>query len=320
MSEKQKLHTMLKLYENTVERNSNDIQEEEMYMGAIYPILDPRAQLPSKFPNIEEYINDLGRRPTHIKHSFENLTVVFSKGNVFYTFDLEDFRYYPTTLTVLDPNHFNKVDTQITFDLLKDDEIPENGVDWDTHYLINENRVLRVNLPDNNLINNIKNMEKESYDKGLEQYEDLVWASTPGEGDRFIDPRIEISDEFKGIKKYIKQLGEEPIAADFGYDKLSVIFPGGKVMYWYSDKYQIQTILPMQMIIYGVTAAPGERALRTEKLDTHIVFEIDDIEDYEGILPVTRENRFILEDIDMLLDISVLEPEDTNIKNYWVKE
>ncbi len=127
-------------------------QEQSDYKMAFYPIIDPRAQLPENFPNIEEYIKKLGKSPKYIQHRFEDFTVVFKNGLVYYIFDEEDFHYYPQTLTLLKPNTINKVETEITFDILRDLEIPDNGVDWNTHFLLNDKAILRVNLPEKDLL------------------------------------------------------------------------------------------------------------------------------------------------------------------------
>ena len=151
MSETQKLHTLLRLYENTVDSNREEIDKEDRYLGVFYPILDPRAKLPQDFPDIGNYVKRLGKKPKQIRHNFEDMTISFTSGEVFYVFDLEDFRYYPKSLSLKDHNHFNKIDEVITFDLLKDEDICENSMDWNTHYLINDKRVLKVTVKENDV-------------------------------------------------------------------------------------------------------------------------------------------------------------------------
>ena len=150
MPEKHESDTMLDLYENAVADNLKDLDEEEDSVEIISPILDPRVELPANFPDIGGCIQRLGTIPISINHDFGYMKLNYSMGNIFYTFDEEDFCYYPKSITLLDSKHINKVRSEISFDLIKNGDIPEEQIDWDTHYLINENRVLRVNLPDSN--------------------------------------------------------------------------------------------------------------------------------------------------------------------------
>lgn len=150
MLEEEKLNNIPQLY-NMAVKSTNDKEKSE-YKMAFYPIIDPRAKLPENFPPIDEYVKKLGKSPKFIQYRFEDFTVVFKNGLVLYQFDEEDFHYYPNKILLLKPNTINKIETEITFTLLKDEEIDENGIDWNTHYLISENRVLRVNIPDSNTL------------------------------------------------------------------------------------------------------------------------------------------------------------------------
>ena len=146
MSEKLITHPILSMYEGCVKLN----QEKCDYLGNLRPLIDPRIELPDNFPNIAGYVQRLGIQPFSINHDLPYMQLNYDNGNIYYNFDIDDFCYYLKSITVMDPKQCNKIETQITCDLLKDKEIPIDGIDWDTHYLINENRVLRVNLPYSN--------------------------------------------------------------------------------------------------------------------------------------------------------------------------
>jgi len=301
MPEKHESDTMLDLYENAVADNLKDLDEEEDSVEIISPILDPRVKLPENFPDIGIYIENLGESPISIKHDFLNLKVIFSEGYVHYNFDLEDFRYYPKSLTLLDPKHSNTLGNKITFNLIKNEEINRERIDWDIHFLVNKNRVLRINLPENNFL--------DYYEHSLKDRK--LWIAQP-----LVDPRIIIPLWSGKITKLIKQLGKQVISIDTSMEKFTILFEGGEVMY--CTHPDLKKAVPDTVTIYGVTAAPGVRSNGTKDLDTRISFTLLEPKECKNIK--VDEDVYFYAQRDFLLKVDIKEPEDTNIKNYWVKE
>ncbi len=130
-----------------------------------------------------------------------------------------------------------------------------------------------------------------------------------------IDPSVNLPHDFPNIKKYIKHLGEGALALyenDFTFD---VLYPGGMVTY--CSYKETDTLLIDRIVIYGITTEPGVRALGTSKFDTHIYFDLEKSDNSE-LTPEEKKNYFNLEDTQRI-KMTVKEPEDSNIKDWWTK-
>ncbi len=161
-----------------------------------------------------------------------------------------------------------------------------------------------------------KREEEDKKKEFLELYENILWEEIPRGNDILLDPRKIVPIEFDSIRHYIKQLGNEPIDVKVEEGKFTVIFEGGHVTYWEHSKSNKKTYIPIHSILYGVTVAPGKRSAHTQELDTHIVFGIENRSEITNLEP----NQFYIKELDIVMDIAVFEPEDTNIRDYWVKE
>jgi hypothetical protein len=135
----------------------------------------------------------------------------------------------------------------------------------------------------------------------------------------FIDPSTELPEDFPNISKYIKSLGTEIVDIREKMNEIKIIFEGGEVQY--NKEYNITHanfagFQISKMILYGVTAEPGIRALGTSKFDTHILFDIHNNKYLKYAKPddllYTLENGNIMR-------ITIKEPEDANIKDWWMK-
>lgn len=164
-------------------------------------------------------------------------------------------------------------------------------------------------------------MEKELTQEILyeEILQDVIAEPQEIEHTFFIDATTDLPKDFPDIKKYVKALGTDLIDIRFSYKQFRIIFEGGEVQYYKGynhnlanfDEYQISGI-----VLYGATAEPGVRSLGTSKFDTHLYIDILNNEYLNHAKPddllYTMENGNIMK-------ITIEEPEDTNIKDWWRK-
>ncbi len=177
-------------------------------------------------------------------------------------------------------------------------------------------------------------MERETYDKDLERYENLLWSVPSIDHSLLLDPRsypLELEDS--DFIDLLDDLGEEPLKVinNEEYTEMRVIFRGGEVQYTTANSSR--GFIPKEMILYGVTASPGERALNTKHLDIHIPFNIEDVgfdfedcdtdEDYQKKIAKEIENRpqmLLLSSENLWFGYNVVVPEFTDISDYFPKK
>lgn len=154
-------------------------------------------------------------------------------------------------------------------------------------------------------------MEKETtselvYDNllGMDFYKDLI-----------IDPSIDLPKDFPDINKYVKQLGEGPLALYDNIHTFDVLYPGGIVTYLLQE--ETGELLIDSLILFGVTTEPGVRALGTKRFDTHLNFDIEK-SNRKNPTEERRDDCFSL-GYGERLKITIEKPEDTNIKDWWTK-
>lgn len=135
----------------------------------------------------------------------------------------------------------------------------------------------------------------------------------------FIDAVSPLPEGFPDINTYVQQLGTEIVDIRPKMNEINIVFEGGHVTYYkefnrevgHFDQYQVG-----EMVIYGVTTAPGVRAFRTSKLDTHLFFYLHS----EEFLEYAKEDDLLYAMKNgNILRVRISEPEDLDIKKTWVK-
>ena len=143
--------------------------------------------------------------------------------------------------------------------------------------------------------------------------------------DLIIDPSVELPPDFPDMKKYMKHLGEGPLAFFDHHFTFDVLYPGGKVTY--CPYKETGPLLIDSIIIYGVTTEPGVRAYGTSKFDTHIHFDLEvssqfntTLEEADYYFNFEHNEEEITEDtVSERLKVTVKTIEGTNIKDWWRK-
>jgi len=153
----------------------------------------------------------------------------------------------------------------------------------------------------------------------LEEYNNKVLLYE-NSGAIYIDPRIELPKGFPDIQKYLKFLGDEPIEIFTSLEHMKVKFPGGEIEYYENKEDGYPKGLPLinRIIIYGATSEPGVRALNTQGFDTHILFDLIPEDKVSNLTEEEWKHYYILES-GALLKVTVKEPEQRDIKNWWNK-
>lgn len=153
--------------------------------------------------------------------------------------------------------------------------------------------------------------EIEKYNNNvLHEYSDAI----------FIDPRTELPEGFPDIQAYLKYLGEEPLEVVTALEYMRVQFPGGEIEYYENKEEGYPKGQPLieRIIIYGITIEPGVRTRKTKGFDTHIVFDLIQEDEVSNLTDEEWKNYYILES-GALLKVTVIEPEQIDIKNWWNK-
>ncbi len=129
------------------------------------------------------------------------------------------------------------------------------------------------------------------------------------------DPSNELPRNFNCVKEYIEYLGEGPLAILQKQSTLEVLYPAGQVIY--CTHSETNTLLIEKIILYAVTAEPGVRAIGTKKFDKHLLFELEEPASFE-LTAEHSEISFPVGD-NAIMRVSLQEPEDSNIKDWWSK-
>ena len=167
-------------------------------------------------------------------------------------------------------------------------------------------------------------IRKIPYEKLLEDY---VYPSEIKDT-LFIDPISPLPEGFPDINKHIKGLGNKIVGIEGSVNTFSILFEGGIAEYYKEYNSETRTYGEYQigeMIIFGVTAEPGVRAMKTSKYDTHILFYKND----DDLKKSSKKNEYLeypgkkhlqyrMENGD-ILRMYIFEPEYSDIKNTWRK-
>lgn len=148
-------------------------------------------------------------------------------------------------------------------------------------------------------------MTAEEYQKNLETEQSLIeFHSVLTQIPFYLSPN---GNEYP--LDILDNLGDKPIKVTEEETSLTVLYPGGKVVYAENEG----VLIPKMVRIFGVTTQEGTPSLNTEHLDTNIFFEQvhEDQIDPEGEY---------LHFGDLHLQIVRIDGEKENLKDWWTSE